>query len=543
MNEGAEDNENNDVGDMNEDPMNEESSDCGIDIINQAADVTLEEMSKWDTEDDFNLKDIEIDWSGKVAVVKFDITKLKVDAIVNAANTSLMGGGGVDGSIHKAAGPELKNECQKIGYCEVGDAKLTKGYKLNSKYVIHTVGPTNCSKDKLKNCYLSCLELAKQNKIKSIAFPCISTGCYGFPIKEAAAIAFRTVTEWITANLNVISMVTFCTFDSDNFKLYDDLLKEKTVTKDILSKKRKCKGNNEKENVPISKKKYQRVTKDSKNTACVDMNVETVSSVVDKIWNLESKMNIIMAFFQPDYKIHKSAIQQLQSEWLNDDIISASLQRIVANYQGTFTVNFLEPSYLTKVMAGGKVLLSKSAKDSFRGTDIYVGIYNTNGNHWELLVIYPKTKLVIWLNPMGELDGDLKATRDNWRKFTVEILGETGWSLTTEEKHSKQQDSDSCAIYCLLFAECYIKGDLPPNKIKYDPNGFDDIDAMRRNIAEYVIEKGSYGDWCKKICRVCGSSQAPKIKNKVVDSWVQCQKCNPPRWYHQNCLVNVPKKI
>jgi len=210
---------------------------------------------------------------------------------------------------------------------------------------------------------------------------------------------------------------------------------------------------------------------------------------------------------------------------------------------GTFTVNFLEPSYLTKVMAGGKVLLSKSAKDSFRGTDIYVGIYNTNGNHWELLVIYPKTKLVIWLNPMGELDGDLKATRDNWRKFTVEILGETGWSLTTEEKHSKQQDSDSCAIYCLLFAECYIKGDLPPNKIKYDPNGFDDIDAMRRNIAEYVIEKGSYGDWCKKICRVCGSSQAPKIKNKVVDSWVQCQKCNPPRWYHQNCLVNVPKKF
>lgn len=164
----------------------------------------------------------------KVSVVLGDITKQQVDAIVNAANTSLLGGGGVDGAIHRAAGPELLKECRSLGGCETGLAKLTKGYCLPAKYVIHTVGPVwrggkSGEDELLKNCYRNSLTLAEQHGMKSIAFPSISTGAYGFPIRRAAQIATSTVREYFTGPTK-IEEATFVCFSKPDYDVYRALL-------------------------------------------------------------------------------------------------------------------------------------------------------------------------------------------------------------------------------------------------------------------------------------------------------------------------------
>lgn len=142
---------------------------------------------------------------GKIEIIKGDITKLRVDAIVNAANKTLLGGGGVDGAIHRAAGRELFEECKTLNGCETGQSKITKGYNLPSKFIIHTVGPVwrggkNNEEELLKSCYLTSLNLAIKNNIKTIAYPAISCGIYGFPIEKAAKIAFETVKDFISQN-------------------------------------------------------------------------------------------------------------------------------------------------------------------------------------------------------------------------------------------------------------------------------------------------------------------------------------------------------
>lgn len=166
----------------------------------------------------------------KIKIVLGDITKEDVDAIVNAANNSLLGGGGVDGAIHSAAGPNLLHECRKLNGCETGDAKLTGGYNLMAKYIIHTVGPIwrdgkNNEDQLLSNCYKNSLKLAVNNNIASIAFPSISTGIYSFPLERASKIAFTTVTKFMESN-NSIEVAKFVCFSESDYRIYFDLYNE-----------------------------------------------------------------------------------------------------------------------------------------------------------------------------------------------------------------------------------------------------------------------------------------------------------------------------
>lgn len=167
----------------------------------------------------------------RIEIIKGDITQMKTDAIVNAANSSLMGGGGVDGAIHRAGGPAILEECRRIvakqGECKTGEAVITTGGKLYARFVIHTVGPVwhggnNKEADKLSNCYRNSLELAVSSAVHTIAFPNISTGIYGFPKKEAAQIAIKTVNDFLQHNTSITKVYFIC-FDEENYNLYTEI--------------------------------------------------------------------------------------------------------------------------------------------------------------------------------------------------------------------------------------------------------------------------------------------------------------------------------
>ena len=164
----------------------------------------------------------------KFNIIQGDITRVEADAIVNAANSSLLGGGGVDGAIHRAAGPELLAECRTIGGCPAGEARITKGYRLPARYIIHTVGPfySNAPSDPqvLRSCYESCLALAVQHSIATLAFPAIGCGAYGYPIDEAAKIALNTSSVFIYNN-NAIEEIHFVLFSKGDQDEYTRQLK------------------------------------------------------------------------------------------------------------------------------------------------------------------------------------------------------------------------------------------------------------------------------------------------------------------------------
>jgi O-acetyl-ADP-ribose deacetylase (regulator of RNase III) len=167
----------------------------------------------------------------RIKLIEADITTLQVDAIVNAANNSLLGGGGVDGAIHRAAGPGLLEECISLKGCATGDAKITKGYNLPAKYIIHTVGPvwhTGASgeEDLLASCYQQCFKLVRQNNLKTLAFPAISTGVYGFPKKRAAQIAVREARKALSDN-EELERVLFVCFNAETRKAYVEALQKK----------------------------------------------------------------------------------------------------------------------------------------------------------------------------------------------------------------------------------------------------------------------------------------------------------------------------
>jgi len=162
--------------------------------------------------------------NGRILIVRGDITQQNVDAIVNAANNALLGGGGVDGAIHRAAGPELLEECRNLGACDTGNAKITKGYKLQARYVIHTVGPvwhggSRGEDELLASCYRRSLELARKHGIQTIAFPSISTGIYGFPVNRAARIALKTIHEAISQDAGLKKVIVVC-FDEETLREY-----------------------------------------------------------------------------------------------------------------------------------------------------------------------------------------------------------------------------------------------------------------------------------------------------------------------------------
>jgi O-acetyl-ADP-ribose deacetylase (regulator of RNase III) len=162
--------------------------------------------------------------------IQADITTLAVDAIVNAANTTLLGGGGVDGAIHRAAGPGLLEECRTLGGCQTGEAKITKGHRLTARCVIHTVGPVwhgghRGEAELLASCYRRSLEIAHEKSLRSIAFPSISTGVYGYPLEDAAVIAVGTVNDFVDAHPSSFDEIVFCCFSARDLQVYSGMLK------------------------------------------------------------------------------------------------------------------------------------------------------------------------------------------------------------------------------------------------------------------------------------------------------------------------------
>ncbi|XP_060559088.1 ADP-ribose glycohydrolase MACROD2-like [Ruditapes philippinarum] len=225
--------------------------------------VLLDEIESWSsyasklkTKDRVSSSfDVDEELNMKISLWRGDITCLEIDVICNAANGSLLGGGGVDGAIHRAAGKKLYEECVKLNGCDTGSAKLTGGYKLPARYILHTVGPIGEKPDALASCYKTCLDLAKKNNLRSIAFPCISTGIYGYDVEKATPVVMETVRNWLLTEDNgkSIDKIIFCVFLIKDVSVYQENLQmyfpvEKPIEEIPEKKKSKSSDSSKNEN-------------------------------------------------------------------------------------------------------------------------------------------------------------------------------------------------------------------------------------------------------------------------------------------------------
>lgn len=197
--------------------------------------ITIENLVKWpeyfqekniNTINFSEVRNIAQELNNKISIFEGDITTLEIDAIVNAANNSLLGGGGVDGAIHRAAGPLLLEECITLEGCKTGFAKITAGYNLPSKYVIHTVGPIGEKPEFLKSCYQKCLDLARENKCRTIAFPCISTGVYDYPHESASIVALNEIRNYLEKYPDDFDLIVLCLFMEKSKQVYGKFLQK-----------------------------------------------------------------------------------------------------------------------------------------------------------------------------------------------------------------------------------------------------------------------------------------------------------------------------
>ncbi|KAM6916407.1 ADP-ribose glycohydrolase MACROD2 isoform 2-T2 [Xenentodon cancila] len=253
--------------------------------------IPLDKILTWREENRPNDKEEEQELAGggglsdKVSLYKGDITVLEVDAIVNAANSSLLGGGGVDGCIHKAAGSCLYDECHSLNGCETGKAKITCGYDLPARYVIHTVGPVARGHvgpretNDLTSCYQNSLRLMKEHGLSTVAFPCISTGIYGFPNEPAADIALNTVKSWIEENPDKITRVIFCVFLETDFTIYKKKMSVIFQDNDMEVTEEQLKGDN---TPPSTKSLSKEECEDSNRDGDLNEDVEMASQNLDE---------------------------------------------------------------------------------------------------------------------------------------------------------------------------------------------------------------------------------------------------------------------
>ncbi|XP_070834076.1 ADP-ribose glycohydrolase MACROD2 isoform X5 [Chaetodon trifascialis] len=253
--------------------------------------ISLDKIPTWREENRSNEKEEGKELTGggglsdKVSLYKGDITVLEVDAIVNAANSSLLGGGGVDGCIHKAAGSCLYDECHSLNGCETGKAKITCGYDLPARYVIHTVGPVArghvgpTETNDLTSCYQNSLRLMKEHGLSTVAFPCISTGIYGFPNEPAADIALNTVKSWIEENPDKITRVIFCVFLETDFAIYKKKMTVIFQDNDMEVTEEQLKGDN---TPPSTKSTTKDESEDSNRDAAGNEDVEMASQNPDE---------------------------------------------------------------------------------------------------------------------------------------------------------------------------------------------------------------------------------------------------------------------
>lgn len=377
----------------------------------------------------------DIDIASKVSIWRGDITTLEIDSIVNAANSSLLGGGGVDGAIHSASGKLLLAECSSLKGCDTGKAKITSGYNLPAKYIIHTVGPMDQRKQDLINCYQSCLELAKENNCRTIAFPCIATGIYGYPNEEAGKVALNTVRNFLE-KYKEFDRVIFCLFLKEDVEIYERLLpiyfpfdygqskitvdnSDNSIQKSLDSKTVNCNTNNHETSDVIEKVVVDSQIVDQKVIPQNDDGLEkdVADSQIGLQNNLDVKTELIVKPVELEDELKKGEVdgQFKQTKLENADV--AKISEVDGQIEETKKQSeiLVEPS---KTEVSGKE--TKTASEQIENTK-------------EISVIDNQTK-------KNEVDGQVKQTKIEIADETKKVETKEKTQIADEKEGFKKED-------------------------------------------------------------------------------------------------------